>query len=719
MSLSPKTILSRMGLLRPLMETVSLETVRNCQNKLGELMENRFRRELLDKEHTFEGFTAAWLLPRDTRREGVVLYLHGGGYVCGGLEYARAFGAMVASRCGVRVLAPAYRLAPEHPFPAALEDALESYRYLLGKGYAPEKIALCGESAGGGLCYGLCLKLKELNLPLPGSIIAISPWTDLTLSGSSYQENAGDPSISREQLEFYASCYCGDFTDPLVSPMFGDLQRIPPSLIFAAENERMFSDAKDMAEALVNAGCAAELRAKPERWHAYLLYGLEEDREDMDRINEFLNRHLSPENKLRWVPLDNAAKIYPAARSQTWSNVFRLSATLTEEVDREVLQSALDVTVRRFPTMAVQLRRGFFWYYLEQLKEAPRIREEHSYPLTRMSRQETRNCALRVIVHGKRIALEIFHSLTDGNGGLVFLKTLIAEYLHQKHGLRIPAEEGVLGRLEAPAMDEMEDSFLKYAGPVAASRKATDAYRITGTPEKEDFLHVTCLQLPVDMLRQKAKEQGVTVTTWLCAAMMLAIQDIQNRREPDRSRQKPVKVLLPVNLRKLFPSRTLRNFVLYSIPQMDPRLGDYSFPELCKLVHHHMGCEVTAKKMAMQIATNVSSEANPVIKAVPLFLKNPVMKAVFEAVGERKSCLSLSNLGAVKLPEEMAPYVQRLDFILGIQHSAPYNCGAISWGNTLYLNFIRNIRDPELEYSLYQRLRQLGIPVTAESNSNE
>ena len=716
MSLSPKTVLSRLRLMQPLMKSVSLETVRHCQNKLGELMENRFRRELLTRDHPFEQFTASWLLPRDTRREGVVLYLHGG-YVCGGMEYARAFGAMVAVRCGVRVFAPAYRLAPEYPFPAALEDALESYQYLLNKGYPPEKIALCGESAGGGLCYCLCLKLKELGVPQPGGIIAISPWTDLTLSGSSYEENADDPSISREQLEFYAACYCADRTDPLVSPIFADLEGLPPSLIFGAENERMFSDARDMADRLRRAGCAAELRSKPDRWHAYLLYGLEEDREDMDRIGDFLNRHLSRENRLRWMPLDNAAKIYPAARSQKWSNVFRLSVTLTEEVDRQVLRSALDVTVRRFPAMVVRLRRGFFWYYLEQLQAAPEIRQEHSYPLTRMSRQETRNCALRVIVHGKRIAVEIFHSLTDGNGGLVFLKTLIAEYLQQKYGLRIPAENGVLGRLEEPAPEEAEDSFLKYAGPVAASRRATDAYRITGTPEKDAFLHVTCLQLPVDVLRRKAKEQGVTVTTYLCAALMLAIQDIQDRKTPDRRRHRPVKVLLPVNLRKLFPSRTLRNFVLYTIPEMDPRQGDYSFAELCRLVHHHMGAEVTPKKMAMQIATNVSSEANPLIRAVPLFLKNPVMKAVFEAVGERKSCLSLSNLGAVQLPEKMKPYVQRLDFILGVQHNAPYNCGAISWGNTLYLNFIRNIREPELEYSFYQRLRQLGIPVTVESNS--
>ena len=716
MNLTAKSVRSRLRLLQPVMKNLSLETVRRCQNRLGELVQIQFRSGLLEKIHPFDNFDGAWLFPKDPRREGVMLYLHGGGYVAGGMEYARAFGSMLALRCGVRVFAPVYRLAPEHPFPAALEDALESYRYLLSKGYAPEHIVLCGESAGGGLCCGLCIRLRELGLPQPGSFVAISPWTDLTLSGSSYAENTDDPSMSREQLEFYARCCGADPADPLLSPIRGDLEGLPPSLIFAASNELMYSDALSLQEKLRSQGCQCTLRTGQDRWHGYLLYGLEEDRADMDALNQFLNVHLSPENKLRWLPLDNAAKIYPAARSQKWSNVFRLSATLTEPVDVPVLQSALDVTVRRFPAMAVRLRRGFFWYYLEQLKSAPEIMTESSYPLTRMTHRETRRCAFRVIAHGNRIAVEMFHSLTDGNGALVFLKTLLAEYLQQKHSLRVPPEQGVLGRLEEPSPGELEDSFLKHAGPLAASRRASDAYRISGTPEKDDFLHVTCLQLPVDLLLKKAREQGVTLTSWLCAVMMLAIQDIQARRVPDPRRHRPVKVLLPVNLRPLFGSRSLRNFVLYTVPEMDPRLGEYSFPELCRLVHHHMGAEVTPKKMAMQIAANVSSERSPLIKAIPLFLKNPVMKAVFDAVGERKSSLSLSNLGAVRMPGEMAPYIRRLDFILGVQSPAPYTCGVISWGNTLYLNFIRNIREPELEYSFYLRLRELGVPVTVDSN---
>ena len=432
---------------------------------------------------------------------------------------------------------------------------------------------------------------------------------------------------------------------------------------------------------------------------------------------ETTNQTALPERKLRWVPLDNAAKIYPAARSGKWSNVFRLSATLSEDIDVPVMQAALNVTVRRFPAMAVRLRRGFFWYYLQQLSEAPAIRQESSYPLTHMSREETRRCAFRVIVHRNRVAVEMFHSLTDGNGALVFLKTLIAEYLLKKYGVNVPAQLGVLDRQEEPDPEEWEDSFLKYAGDVKMSRKATNAFRMSGTLETSGFNHVTCLQLPVDRALAEAKKRGVTLTVLLCAVMMKAIGELQDREVPNPLSRKPVKVLIPVNLRHMFGSKTLRNFVLYTTPELNPRLGEYDFDEICRLIHHHMGSEITEKKMRSLMTTNVSSERSKLIRAVPLFLKNPIMKAVFQAVGERKSCLSLSNLGAVKLPEEMVPYVKRMDFILGVQNTAPCNCGVISLGNTLYVNFIRNIREPALEYAFYRVLRELEIPVTVDSNS--
>ena len=717
MALTVKTIRAQMALLMPLLSSCKLETIRKGQNKIGEMMEAKHRSQVMIRVHNFHNFEGAWILPKDIRRQGVILYLHGGGYTCGDLEYAKGFGSTLAVQCGVNVFCAAYRLAPEARFPAAPEDTLEAYRYLLQKGYGPEHITLCGESAGGGLCYSLCLKLKELGLPLPAGIIALSPWTDLTASGSSYEENREkDPSMTAQLLDFFASCYTDERRHPLASPLFGDLTGMPPSLIFVGGDEIMRSDAETLHQKLTEAGCISALTVTPERWHAYLLYGIVEDLKDFDAMNRFLGRHMSREQKLRWVRLDNAAKIYPAAKRQNWSNVFRLSATLKEPVDREVLASALDVTIRRFPSIAARLRRGAFWYYLQQVPKAPEIREENSYPLVRMTGSEMRRCALRVIVYDCRIALELFHSLTDGNGALVFLKSLVAEYLQQKHGIRIPAEHGVLGRLEEPSEAELEDSFQKYAGPVEASRRENDAWRMSGTPEADGFLNVTCFTLPVKDALDLAHSYGVSLTTFLGAAIMQALQQLQAEKVPNPKHRKHIRLLIPVNLRPIFPSKSLRNFAMYTIPEIDPRLGEYSFGEICAAIRHRMGLDVNPKQMSMRIATNVNSERIAAVKIMPLFVKNIVMKAVFDSVGERKSCLSMSNLGAVKLPEEMKPYVERFDFILGVQATAPYNCGILSYGDTLYINFIRNIREPELEARFYGVLRDMGLKVQVQSN---
>ena len=720
MSLSPKAVRAQISIVKPLLSSCSLATLRKGQNKIGELMEFQLRRHTVIKRHDFENFQGGWIIPKDERRQGVILYLHGGGYTCGDLEYALGFGSVLAVQTGMRVFCVGYRLAPEHPFPAALEDALEAYRYLLQKGYAPEHIALCGESAGGGLCYSLCMKLREQGLSMPGGIIGISPWTDMTASGPSYEQNkAVDPSMTLEALDFYAKNYTTDREDPLVSPLLGDLSDMPPSLLFVGGDEIMLSDAEGLHKKLLYHGRKSQLVVALERWHGYLLYNLDDDQKDFALMNRFLNQQISEESKLRWLRLDNAAKIYPAARRENWSSLFRLSMTLKEDVDAEILQSALDVTVRRFPSFAARLRRGLFWYYLQQLQHAPRVRQEYSYPMTRMDRDEIRKCAFRVICYRNRIALEVFHCLTDGNGALVFLKSLIAEYLQQKYGISIPAEHGVLGRLEEPTEAEMEDSFQKYAGNLNASRKENNAWKLREPLDPTGFLHVTCFQLPAYVVRQKAHECGVSINTFLAAALMMALQQLQLEREPNQSRRAPIRILLPVNLRKLFPSTTLRNFAMYFTPEILPKLGFYEFKEICNVIDHSKGIEVTPKRMSMRIAANVGSERMLAVKLMPLFIKNIVMKAVFDAVGEKKSCLNMSNLGNVQLPEVMVPYVQRMDFILGTQATTPYNCGVITFRDSVYVNFIRNTRDAALERHYHRVLQELGIPATVESNQQE
>ena len=422
---------------------------------------------------------------------------------------------------------------------------------------------------------------------------------------------------------------------------------------------------------------------------------------------------------LRWVRLDNAAKIYPAARRKNWSNVFRQSVTLFDDVDTGVLKSALDVTIKRFPSIAARLRKGVFWYYLQQVEFAPKIREEYSYPLTYMSKDEMRKCAFRVIVFNNRIAVEFFHSLTDGTGALIFLKSLVAEYLEQKYIIIIPCENGIIDRRALPTEEELEDCFLKNAGTVPASRKDTNAWHMYGEPQKDGFLNLTCFNIPVKEALDMAHKHNATLTVFMSAIMMKALVNLQNEKSPNVRRQKRIKLLIPVNLRQLFPSNTLRNFAMYTIPELDPRLGEYTFDEICKVIQHKMGTEFTAKHMSCIIATNVNDERNPLVRLIPLPIKNAVMKAIFDSVGERKSCLTLSNIGQVKVPEVMAKYIKRFDFILGVQAAAPYNCGMLSFGDTIYINFIRNIKDAELERHFWAVLKELGLSATVESNQNE
>lgn len=178
MELSAKLVRSQLNFFKPFVAGCSLETTRKGQDKLGELMSALHKREVIFRDHDFEQFKGAWVMPKDERRSGVVLYLHGGGYTCGSLDYAKGFAATLASECGVRVFCGAYRLAPENPYPAALEDALTAYDYLLKKGYAPQQILLCGESAGGGL---ICAPVPEAEAAGPG--VALRAHRHLALGG--------------------------------------------------------------------------------------------------------------------------------------------------------------------------------------------------------------------------------------------------------------------------------------------------------------------------------------------------------------------------------------------------------------------------------------------------------------------------------------------------------------------------------------------------------
>ena len=415
-----------------------------------------------------------------------------------------------------------------------------------------------------------------------------------------------------------------------------------------------------------------------------------------------------------WMPLDNAALIFPAIRRKNWSNLFRQSVTLTEAVDPALLQQAVNELMPRFPSFYLRLRRGVFWYYLEEVEAPPQVQEDYAYPLTFMTKKEMRRCCLRVFYYRNRIAVEFFHVLSDGGGAMVYLKTLAARYLTLRYGADIPPEEGVLDMAAPPDLAELEDSFQRYAADHAAYCPEAEAYRLPGKRELGCFFPLITGLIPAETLHEKAKAYGCTVTVFLSAVMAESILAIQNQRLPKR-RQKPVKITIPVDLRRLFPSRTLRNFALTVNPGVDPRLGRYTLEEICRSFTHQLAAEITPQRMAGRIAENVEPQRNRLLKAVPILLKTPVMRAVYNRRGERLGCLNISNLGVQKLPAAMAPYVERMEFIIGVQYSYPNNCSVVTCNGITCVSMIRSTQSAELERRFFSRLVELGVPVSIES----
>ena len=240
-----------------------------------------------------QGVSCEWITNAGTDQNRVLMYLHGGGYVFGGLDSHREIAWRLAQASGMRVLLVDYRLAPEHVFPAALEDATACYRWLLSEGFEPARIAIGGDSAGGGLTVATLVNLKNLGLPQPSGAILLSPWTDLSLSGDSIETNeAKDAMLSRAALLKCAQYYLGERERraPLASPLFADLSGLPPVLIHVGSTEMLCSDAQRLAEKWESAGGEASIEIWPKMPHVFqvLAARIPEGAQAIVKLGEFL-----------------------------------------------------------------------------------------------------------------------------------------------------------------------------------------------------------------------------------------------------------------------------------------------------------------------------------------------------------------------------------------------------------------------------------------------
>lgn len=417
--------------------------------------------------------------------------------------------------------------------------------------------------------------------------------------------------------------------------------------------------------------------------------------------------------KKHWYKLDNAGKLYPAIATSRWSSVFRVSVVLKELIAPETLQAAVDKALPRFPSMAVCMRKGLFWYYFEANTKPLFIRQDMGHPCLRFRWKENNGYLIRVLYYQKRISVEFFHSITDGTGGMTFLKTLTAEYLRLR-GFRVPTGHGVLDIKQKPPLAETEDAFQRMPLPkVKRSRRETRAFHMPGALEPPHTLHIIMASMSYHAVQGLAKALGVTVTEYI-AAILLYVCYLQ--QQSIHKKMRPIRISIPVNMRNYFQTETLRNFSSFVNPEIDPRLGAYTFEEIVRDVHHFMRYALNPKFLSADIARNVADERNLFLRLFPLPFKKFAIHCVFRYVGDRTVTTTLTSLGLINAPPRMMAHIERFEPVLGASATPRCNCALVSTGDQMTLIFTRNQRETDLPRETLRFLVERGVAITVESN---
>ena len=404
-----------------------------------------------------------------------------------------------------------------------------------------------------------------------------------------------------------------------------------------------------------------------------------------------------------WSRLDNAAKIFPSTSERSDTRVFRFSCQLTEPIVEDLLQQAVLSAAETFPQYLVVMKRGIFWYYLEQTSLRPVVDEERHRPCAPLYFAERPSLLFRVSYYRRRINLEIYHVLSDGTGALEFLKTIVVRYLQ----LRYPEElaGGKLVLRSAPVSEKNADSFQKYYQKVRerSQEKSRRAYHLRGERREEDDLQLIEGIASVKQVLEAAHQYHTTLTIFLTAVYIQAIQQEMYLRD----QKHPVVIRVPVNLRSYFPSETAKNFfgmieVAYDFSQSP---GD--FDDIIRVVDETFKRELKRERLEIRMNRLAQLEHNPLIQLVPLPIKNVVLRMArhINDVGETAV---ISNIGRVTLPEAACPYVESFHVFASTLKTQICLC---SFGDRLQMGFASAFETPGLQRNFFRLLTEKGILV--------
>lgn len=432
------------------------------------------------------------------------------------------------------------------------------------------------------------------------------------------------------------------------------------------------------------------------------------------------------EHRRRWYLLDNVGRLFPSIRSSNYTTLFRVAVTLSAPVNIGALQAALAATWHRYPHFQVHLRRGLFWHYLEECApDGPHA--DDGMPCTAVPRYRTNRPLLTVLVRRRRIAVETTHILTDGTGALSFLRTLTVAYAIEQGGgpesfagREIAAEArdcDILLPGESPSPEELEYSSRRYyERRLPHPQEFSPAWHVGGRRLPAGVYHVTALHYPTPVLREVAERFHARLTDVLLAVFIHALVERYHSTVPPKRTRRPIRILIPVNMRPHTGSRTTRNFFVFVMVEVDQRLGRYGLDEIVTKVHHQLRAELDPRSLRRQITRNVRAERNVFIRVSPVFAKDIILRVVHRLRGEAVNTASFSNLGKVQFPKGIESLVERMDFAPPPSTATGVNMTLISTGETTAITFGSTRSDHDIEQRVAEALHRWGAQGIARTN---
>ncbi|MGM0505119.1 MAG: hypothetical protein ACQESQ_10900 [Bacteroidota bacterium] len=415
-----------------------------------------------------------------------------------------------------------------------------------------------------------------------------------------------------------------------------------------------------------------------------------------------------------WYPLDNAAKIYPAIQSDELTNVYRIAVVLKERVKIANLINILPQLEERFPYYKVTLKKGFFWYYLEQTNTPLQLIVDKSILCRAFDQKRNEKLLFRILVIKNRISIEFSHILTDGGGSFRFFQYLLLLYFQQE-GIDVRKSLKEFSVTPQLIHNEFIDSYKEYfKKEVPPNFKRPKSFHIPFPLNRKPRFDVLVAVMPLDEIKKVAQEKEVNITVYITALYLYVLQDI-HKTLPEYSRYRKNKILriqVPVNLRNIYPSKTMRNFSLFVMPEIDLRLGHYTFDEIIKIVYHKIQLETDEKLINKIIARNVGGERKIIVKSIPLFLKSLILNYKYYSMGANQYSGVVTNIGKVNLPEAVEKKIDH--FILTPpppNKKLKINCGIIGFNNKLVLSFGNITISKEFEKKFFNFLVQQRINV--------